>query len=60
MILREKKVRGYFFWAIGVPIKVTNFQKILKKHHTGQFHKKDTILHQACKSHFFYFDLPCM
>jgi len=37
--LREKKVRG-FFSAIGVPKKITNFQKILKKHFTEQLHKK--------------------
>ena len=27
-------------WTIGVPKKITNFQKILKKHHSGEFHKK--------------------
>ena len=39
MILREKKIRG-FFWAIGVPEKNTNFQKLLLKHHTGEFAQK--------------------
>jgi len=33
-IERKKKSR-IFFWVIGVPNKITNFQKILKKHHTG-------------------------
>jgi len=47
LILREKKDSGFFFWTIGVPKKFTNFQKILKKHHTGELHKKGTILHQA-------------
>ena len=47
LILREKKDSRIFFWAIGVPKKITNFQKILKKHHTGELHKKGTILHQA-------------
>ena len=36
-----------FVWAIGVPKKNANFQKKNKKHHSGELHKKDTILHQA-------------
>ena len=31
LILREKKVRGFFFGAIVVPKKITNFQIILKR-----------------------------
>jgi len=46
LIWKEKKVRG-FFLAIGVPKNVINFLKILKKHHTGDLHKKGTIFHQA-------------
>ena len=58
LILREKKDSRIFFWAIGVPKKITNFQKILKKHHTGELHKKGTILHQAPQITLF-FDSPC-
>ena len=54
MILREKTVRGYFFWAIGVPKKKLQIlKKILKKHHTGQFHKKSyNFCSRRRKSHF--------
>jgi len=37
--LRVKKVRG-FFWAIEVPKKNTNFQKILTKLHSGELPQK--------------------
>ena len=39
--------------------KITNFQKILKKPHTGELHKKGTILHQAPQITLF-FDSPYM
>ena len=35
--------------------KVINFQKILKKHHTGQLRKKGTILHQAPQITLFFY-----
>ena len=35
------------FWGIGVPNKITNFQKILKNPYSGEFHKEGSILHQA-------------
>ena len=34
-------------------------QKILKKHHAGELHKKGTILHQAPQITLF-FDSPCL
>ena len=55
----RKKDSRIFFWATGVPKKIKNFQKILKKHHTGELHKKGTILHQAPQITLF-FDSPCM
>jgi len=36
LILKEKKFAD-FFGAIGVPKKMKNFQKILKKPHTEEF-----------------------
>ena len=55
LILEKKKVRGFFWghWSIK-----KKCQKILKKHHTGELHKKGTILLQA--SHItLLFDSPC-
>ena len=53
LILREKKIRG-FFWAIGVPKKITNFQKILKKHHTGELHRKRYNFAPGAANHNFF------
>ena len=39
--------------------KIKGFQKILNKHHTGELHKKGTILHQAPLITLF-FDSPCI
>ena len=55
LILREKKR----FADFRLEIEITNFQKILKRHHTGKLHKKGTILHQAPQITLF-FDSPCM
>ena len=41
----EKKKGSRIFFSIRVQKK--KFQKILKKHHTKELHKKGTILHQA-------------
>ena len=44
LILREKKVCGFF----GGPLKYQKKLQILKKkNHTGELHKKDTILYQS-------------
>ena len=56
MILREKEVHG-FFGTIGVPKKIPNFRKVLKKHHTGELHKKGTILGAANHT---FFDSLCI
>ena len=45
LILREKKRFADFL--LGRWSTKKNFQKILKRHHTGQWHKKGTILYQA-------------
>ena len=55
LILWEKNLRIFFF-AIGVPKK---FLKILKKYHTGELHKKYTILQQTPLITLF-FDSPCI
>ena len=48
LILREKKIRGFSFGPLEYQKKkITNFQKTLKKYHTGELHKKCKILHQA-------------
>ena len=50
-----------FFWAIGIPNKkIKSFQKILKKHHTGELHKKGTILHQTPLITFFLTHPVCI
>ena len=55
----EKKDSRIFFWAIGVPNFFTNFQKIWKKHHTVELHKKGTILLQAPLMTLFFWHTLC-
>ena len=53
LILREKKIRGFSFRPLEYK-KITNFQKTLKKHHTGALHKKKTqFFTRRRKSSFF-------
>ena len=47
LILREKGSRIFFLGHLSTKKTIKNFQKILKIHHTGELHKKGTILHQA-------------
>jgi len=54
LILREKKNSLIFFWAIGIPKKITNFQKILKRHHTGDLHKKRYNFAPGAANHTFF------
>ena len=42
-----------FFGPLKYQKKITNFQKILKKHHTGELHKKRFDFAQGPANHFF-------
>jgi len=42
-----------FFWAIGALKKLQIFKKIMKKHHSGELHKKVQFCTRRHKSHFF-------
>jgi len=53
LILREKKY-GDFFWAIEVPKKITNFQKILKNFYTGELHIKRYNFAPGAANHTFF------
>ena len=48
------------FFGFFVGHKVKSFQKILKKHHTGELHKKGTILHQVPLITFFLTHPVCI
>jgi len=48
-----KKGSRIFLGAIQVPKKVTNFQKLLKKQHTGELHKKIQFALGAAITRFF-------
>ena len=56
LILREKRFADFLLghWSTK---KITNFQKILKKHHTGELHKKVQFCTRRRKHTFFY--SPC-
>ena len=43
----RKKGWGFFIGPLQYQTKIKNFQKIMKKHHTEQLHKKVALLHQA-------------
>jgi len=55
LILREKTIHGFSFGPLEYQKK---FQKIFKRHHTEELHKKGTILHQAPQITLFFYS-PC-